>query len=272
MTKLIQRNRIVAPRLFYGPGSSERLLFTVDDGNLIQAGHVGKNPLPLHLQDEALRLGRQLDCPQRFPVRNADNLDSRLVEGHAPNEKLFRCGVVLEFIEAALQIDLGYEVERLAVVDVNALAAGGIELIEFGSEPHSGRRLPIQASQGLAGLQIHNLKGFVSGSGRKEQLVPGVHRHVIEAPLNVPERDGLVERHVADVLAPCRQHKSKKNSQCEKRLVFHLIPFSQHLREIRASPFAAILSSSTYFTESALVQWTTLPASLNVSSLASTFL
>src|SRR5260370_6868079 len=93
----------------------------------------------------------------------------------------------MEVMGGGMEYKLGYGGGRLGVVDVNALAAGGIELIEFGSEPHSGRRLPIQASQGLAGLQIHNLKGFVSGSGRKEQLVPGVHRHVIEAPSNAPE-------------------------------------------------------------------------------------
>jgi hypothetical protein len=36
---------------------------------------------------------------------------------------------------------------------------------------------------------------------------------VIEATLNMREKDGLAERQVADILAPCLQQKHKKNSQ-----------------------------------------------------------
>src|SRR5215831_4887032 len=111
MTKLIQRNGIVASSLLYRPRSGKYSLFAINDGDLTQARHVGKNPLPLEFQNKTLRLGRQLDFSQRLPVRNADNFDGCLAVGHASGEKLFRCGVILKLVETALQIDLGLDFE-----------------------------------------------------------------------------------------------------------------------------------------------------------------
>ena len=99
----------------------------------------------------------------------------------------------MKLIEAAFEVDLGDPVKRPAVVNVYALASGGVELVEFAGEQHRSRPFTFQAAQGLAGFEVDNLDGPVGGSSREPPLPSSVHRHVIEASLNIGQGNCVEE-------------------------------------------------------------------------------
>src|SRR6516165_6851571 len=70
----------------------------IDHGDLFRTRHVGKDSLPLLLDNDSLRLARQGNLFQKFSIRNGDNCDTGLFGTHATYIKFFCSRVVLQFI------------------------------------------------------------------------------------------------------------------------------------------------------------------------------
>src|SRR6266567_6442431 len=187
--RFIQRHGRVALNVLEPPRVEQRPPVAVYYRDLFQAGHIRKNPFSFLLDRYPLGLTRQRDFPQEFSFRNSDDGDAGLAGTHAAYVKLSCTRVVLQFVQDALEINTGNQLKCLAVVNVYALAARDVELIELGSESGGCRPFPRQAAPHMAGAKVYNFENMVGGRRSEQPLMFGIHRHVVEAALNVGQSD-----------------------------------------------------------------------------------
>jgi hypothetical protein len=81
-------------------------------------------------------------------------------------------------------------------------------------EPHRSRPLTSQAAHRFAGLQIDNLDGSVGWSSREKPLLPRVHRHVVEASLNIGQRNSVEQGKWRTLLA--ESSRQNANGDCQR--------------------------------------------------------
>jgi hypothetical protein len=99
--------------------------------------------------------------------------------------------IILQLVQSALEIDAGYLVKSLAVINDYALSPCDIELIEFRCIADRRRPISFEAPEGLAGAEINDLNGIVGGRSCEQPLMLRIHRHMVEPSLKVREGYGL---------------------------------------------------------------------------------